>query len=115
MIIMIFKSGGQNVQQVRKGLRNKASLSKKHIACPSISPWSDCETILVSLNGGVISKVFIARFLARSALIGSRRAAWQSLSAELPLHLWPTRIPGRQLGLGHPGRQLQQAVTRSLE
>jgi hypothetical protein len=75
---------------------------------------SFASSCLVSLNGGVISKVYIAPFLARGTLIGARRAARQILSAELPLHLWLTRIPGRQLGLSHPGLQLQQAVTQSL-
>ncbi len=45
------------------------------------------------------------KFLARrgAALLWARGvAAWQS--AELPLHLWPTRIPGQQ------GRQAQQAA-----
>ncbi len=47
---------------------------------------------------GKKSNLFLARFLAGPAeprpygLVGARVAARQS--AELPLHLWPTRIPG---------------------
>jgi hypothetical protein len=41
---------------------------------------------------------FIARFLARGALIGARRrcssATRKPESAEPPLHLWQTRMPG---------------------
>ncbi len=63
----------------------------------------------MSLHGGLISQVtvLIARFLARrDALIGpaAARGVAARQSAELPLHLWPTRIPGQQ-GPGHPGRQ----------
>ncbi len=44
------------------------------------------------MNRKIISNIFIARFLARGVLIGARLAVRQT--AELPLHLLPTRLPG---------------------
>ncbi len=67
----------------------------------------------------MIVPFFALRLGAAAAFTGALRlshevTARQLESAELYLHLWPTRIPGTARSGGHPGQPAQQAVTGAL-
>ncbi len=66
------------------------------------------STVLVSLHSRVISKVFVARFLACDALLGARRS--RSSAKRRTAKTSMADLDPRSARPGHPVRKAQQAV-----